>query len=101
MNGILAAGGIIIGKAGLSEWANYRGRSVSGWSGRGGQVAVSTLYEKYSSPYTCFLRSTAVFNMFYGFFKSTAARALLLSYFRSTADFSYCDSTDCDSTFFV
>jgi hypothetical protein len=54
VNGILAAGGIIIGKAGLSEWANYRGRSVSGWSGRGGQVAVSTLSE----------RSTAVLHMF-------------------------------------
>ncbi len=33
------AGAIIIGKAGLSEWANFRGfMSSSGWSGRGGQV---------------------------------------------------------------
>ncbi|GAQ78046.1 hypothetical protein KFL_000070160 [Klebsormidium nitens] len=36
---ILNAGGIILGKAGLSEWANFRSiYSVSGWSGRGGQV---------------------------------------------------------------
>ncbi|CAN5286741.1 amidase [soil metagenome] len=34
-----AAGGIILGKTNLSEWANYRSsRSVSGWSGRRGQV---------------------------------------------------------------
>jgi amidase len=33
-----AAGAIILGKANLSEWANFRGRaSSSGWSGRGGQ----------------------------------------------------------------
>lgn len=33
-----AAGAIILGKANLSEWANYRStRSSSGWSGRGGQ----------------------------------------------------------------
>ena len=32
------AGAIILGKANLSEWANYRStRSSSGWSGRGGQ----------------------------------------------------------------
>ena len=32
------AGAIIIGKANLSEWANFRStRSSSGWSGRGGQ----------------------------------------------------------------
>lgn len=32
------AGAIILGKANLSEWANFRGfRSVSGWSGRGRQ----------------------------------------------------------------
>jgi amidase len=32
-----AAGAIILGKANLSEWANFRGhRSSSGWSGRGG-----------------------------------------------------------------
>ena len=34
-----AAGALIIGKAGLSEWANFRsGPSSSGWSGVGGQV---------------------------------------------------------------
>lgn len=34
-----AAGAIILGKTNLSEWANYRGnRSISGWSGRGGQT---------------------------------------------------------------
>ncbi len=33
------AGAILLGKAGLSEWANFRGfDSTSGWSGRGGQV---------------------------------------------------------------
>lgn len=33
------AGAIIIGKTNLSEWANFRGnRSISGWSGRGGQT---------------------------------------------------------------
>jgi amidase len=33
-----AAGAIILGKANLSEWANFRGlSSSSGWSGRGGQ----------------------------------------------------------------
>ncbi len=33
-----AAGAIILGKANLSEWANFRSsHSVSGWSGRGGQ----------------------------------------------------------------
>jgi amidase len=33
-----AAGAIILGKANLSEWANFRGeRSSSGWSARGGQ----------------------------------------------------------------
>jgi amidase len=33
------AGAIIIGKANLSEWANFRGRrSTSGWSGVGGQT---------------------------------------------------------------
>jgi amidase len=31
------AGAILLGKAGLSEWANFRGNaSTSGWSGRGG-----------------------------------------------------------------
>ena len=34
-----AAGAIILGKANLSEWANFRStRSVSGWSSLGGQV---------------------------------------------------------------
>jgi amidase len=34
-----AAGAVILGKAGLSEWANFRGNaSTSGWSGRGGLV---------------------------------------------------------------
>jgi len=33
------AGAIIIGKANLSEWANFRGQlSTSGWSGAGGQT---------------------------------------------------------------
>lgn len=33
------AGAVILGKANLSEWANYRGsRSTSGWSARGGQT---------------------------------------------------------------
>jgi amidase len=34
-----AAGAVIIGKANLSEWANFRStHSTSGWSGRGGQT---------------------------------------------------------------
>jgi amidase len=34
-----AAGAVLLGKTNLSEWANFRGeRSVSGWSGRGGQT---------------------------------------------------------------
>ena len=34
-----AAGAILLGKTNLSEWANFRGhRSISGWSGRGGQT---------------------------------------------------------------
>ena len=33
------AGIVILGKTNLSEWANFRGnRSISGWSGRGGQT---------------------------------------------------------------
>ncbi len=33
-----AAGAVVLGKANLSEWANFRStRSISGWSGRGGQ----------------------------------------------------------------
>ncbi len=36
--GLRKAGAIIIGKANLSEWANFRStHSSSGWSGRGGQ----------------------------------------------------------------
>ncbi|KAI0078089.1 amidase signature enzyme [Panus rudis PR-1116 ss-1] len=33
------AGAIILGKANLSEWANFRGRVPSGFSGRGGQAS--------------------------------------------------------------
>ncbi len=34
-----AAGAVLLGKANLSEWANFRSeRSSSGWSGRGGQA---------------------------------------------------------------
>ncbi|MCC8362300.1 amidase [Lysobacter sp. A6] len=34
-----AAGAVILGKTNLTEWANFRStRSVSGWSGRGGQT---------------------------------------------------------------
>jgi amidase len=34
-----AAGAVILGKTNMSEWANFRStRSISGWSGRGGQV---------------------------------------------------------------
>ena len=37
---IREAGGIVIGKANLSEWANFRStRATSGWSGVGGQTA--------------------------------------------------------------
>jgi amidase len=33
------AGAVIIGKSNLSEWANFRStKSISGWSGRGGQT---------------------------------------------------------------
>jgi amidase len=33
------AGAVILGKTNLSEWANFRStRSISGWSGRGGQT---------------------------------------------------------------
>ena len=36
--GLREAGAVILGKANLSEWANFRSsRSSSGWSGRGGQ----------------------------------------------------------------
>ncbi|MDI3297885.1 MAG: amidase [Bacillota bacterium] len=34
-----AAGAVLLGKANLSEWANFRStRSISGWSARGGQT---------------------------------------------------------------
>ncbi len=34
-----AAGAVLLGKTNLSEWANFRSnRSLSGWSGRGGQT---------------------------------------------------------------
>lgn len=33
-----AAGAVILGKAGLSEWAYWRGNCPNGWSARGGQV---------------------------------------------------------------
>jgi amidase len=34
-----SAGAVIIGKTNLSEWANFRStKSISGWSGRGGQT---------------------------------------------------------------
>ena len=34
-----AAGGVLLGKTNLSEWANFRStRSTSGWSSRGGQT---------------------------------------------------------------
>ncbi|KAI0357728.1 amidase signature enzyme [Trametes cingulata] len=34
-----AAGAILLGKANLSEWANFRGNVPSGFSGRGGQAS--------------------------------------------------------------
>ena len=34
-----SAGAVLLGKTNLTEWANFRGnRSISGWSGRGGQT---------------------------------------------------------------
>lgn len=33
-----AAGAIFLGKANMSEWANYRGKVPNGFSGRGGQT---------------------------------------------------------------
>lgn len=33
-----AAGAVILGKAGMSEWAYWRGNCPNGWSARGGQV---------------------------------------------------------------
>src|SRR5690242_18992810 len=42
-----AAGAIIIGKANLSEWANFRsGPSSSGWSGIGGQTNMPYVLER-------------------------------------------------------
>lgn len=39
-NRLRAAGAVILGKANLSEWANFRStKSSSGWSARGGQCA--------------------------------------------------------------
>jgi len=39
VKGLREAGAILLGKANLSEWANFRStRSTSGWSGRGGQT---------------------------------------------------------------
>ncbi|WP_317932170.1 amidase [Halioxenophilus sp. WMMB6] len=36
---IRQAGGVVLGKTNLSEWANFRSnQSISGWSGRGGQT---------------------------------------------------------------
>ena len=45
-----AAGAIILGKANLSEWANFRGMSSSsGWSGRGGQCRNPYALDRYPS----------------------------------------------------
>ena len=42
-----AAGAIIIGKANLSEWANFRsGPSSSGWSGVGGQTSMPYVLDR-------------------------------------------------------
>jgi amidase len=42
-----AAGAIIIGKANLSEWANFRsGPSSSGWSGIGGQTSMPYVLDR-------------------------------------------------------
>jgi amidase len=39
VSGLREAGAILLGKANLSEWANFRSTtSTSGWSGRGGQT---------------------------------------------------------------
>ena len=44
---IKAAGGIIIGKANLSEWANFRSApSSSGWSGIGGQTNMAHVLDR-------------------------------------------------------
>lgn len=45
-----AAGAIILGKTNLSEWANFRStKSVSGWSGRGGQTRNPYVLDRNSS----------------------------------------------------
>jgi amidase len=37
VNRLRAAGAVILGKANLSEWANFRGNApFNGWSARGG-----------------------------------------------------------------
>jgi amidase len=42
-----AAGAIVIGKANLSEWANFRsGPSSSGWSGIGGQTSMAYVLDR-------------------------------------------------------
>jgi amidase len=42
-----AAGALIIAKANLSEWANFRsGPSSSGWSGEGGQVSMPYVLDR-------------------------------------------------------
>jgi amidase len=39
IKGLRKAGAVILGKTNLSEWANFRSsKSISGWSGRGGQT---------------------------------------------------------------
>ncbi len=44
------AGAIILGKANLSEWANFRGNgSPSGWSGRGGQCRNPYAFDRSAS----------------------------------------------------
>ncbi|KAJ7914941.1 amidase signature domain-containing protein, partial [Mycena leptocephala] len=42
------AGAIILGKANLSEWAEFRNNLASGWSGRGGQA--SNTYFPHADP---------------------------------------------------
>ena len=42
-----AAGAVILGKANMSEWANFRStHSSSGWSARGGQAATPTSLDR-------------------------------------------------------
>lgn len=43
VNRLRKAGAIILGKAGLTEWANYRSsKMTNGWNARGGYVKVSS-----------------------------------------------------------